>query len=219
MAWHEEKARRRTETWESMRKMTVPEPIQTHGTAIEPDTAIVDDGDARPRAEGYGWAAGQGVKVVEVLTPSWRSQQASVLLSPVCEYREQSLGMPLTKTKLNDLYSQLDAISASQSQARAAPKSTSAKPSAPASDALASSHSASTSTSTNIKLGHVAPSHHRFTLAPDLRRRGTLPKTLGNSTGRKRKEGEPAETDLSVGAGKEWMWATGKVGEWPSPAS
>lgn len=84
-------------------------------------------------------------------------------------------------SRLDDLYRRLDSISAQQAALRATPAAQQAA-SSPGSKA-------------NLRLGHVAPSHKRFTLPPHLQRTGHLPRDTG----------EP------------WMWASGEVGVWPDP--
>lgn len=71
------------------------------------------------------------------------------------------------------MYATLDSISALASQMRNTPRTASKLPSA--------------TTSAGTKSGHVAPSHHRFTMPLELRRRGTGPRGLGASAGKKKK--------------------------------
>lgn len=101
-----------------------------------------------------GWAEGVDQKVLEVRTPTWRSQ------------------------RLNELYQRLDMISAAQAAMRAQPASH--QPTSPGSKPP-------------LRLGHVAPSHKRFTMPSSLMRRGHLPRDLGEG----------------------WMWASGVAGVWP----
>ncbi|WOO84296.1 uncharacterized protein LOC62_06G007816 [Vanrija pseudolonga] len=86
--------------------------------------------------------------------------------------------------RLDELYRRLDNISAAQAAARATP----------------ASQSAATSPGTkasqpNLRLGHVAPSHKRFTMPAGLMRAGRAPRDTGEG----------------------WMWASGQVGVWPEP--
>lgn len=81
--------------------------------------------------------------------------------------------------RLDELYRRLDHISSAQAALRATPASQ---------QALVPSKAGS-----NPRLGHVAPSHKRFTLPPRLMRRGHGPRDTG----------------------EDWMWATGKAGVWP----
>lgn len=105
-----------------------------------------------------GWAEGVDQKVLEVRTPTWRSQ------------------------RLNELYQRLDMISAAQAAMRAQPASH--QPTSPGSKPP-------------LRLGHVAPSHKRFTMPSSLMRRGHLPRDLGEG----------------------WMWASGVAGVWPERRS
>jgi len=66
-------------------------------------------------------------------------------------------------------------------------------------------------TSTTIKAGHVAPSHRRFTLPFEIRRRGI--KRSGKGKKRKINEGDEGDAE---GEGEGWMWASDKVKIWPS---
>lgn len=79
--------------------------------------------------------------------------------------------------RLDQIYRRLDTISAAQAAMRATP---------------AAQQAASGKAGTGTRLGHVAPSHQRFTLPPELMRRGRAP----------RDPGEP------------WMWVSGEVGVW-----
>lgn len=83
--------------------------------------------------------------------------------------------------RLDEIYRRLDTISAAQAAMRATP---------------AAQQVASGKAGTGTRLGHVAPSHQRFTLPPELMRRGHAPRDQGES----------------------WMWASGSVGVWPEGA-
>lgn len=83
--------------------------------------------------------------------------------------------------QLDETYRRLDTISAAQAALRATPASqqaTAAQSNKPAG---------------SLRLGHVAPSHKRFTMPPPIMRRGHLPRDTGDA----------------------WMWASGSVGVWP----
>lgn len=79
--------------------------------------------------------------------------------------------------RLDQIYRRLDTISAGQAALRATP---------------AAQQAASGKAGTGTRLGHVAPSHQRFTLPPELMRRGHAPRDPGEA----------------------WMWASGNVGVW-----
>ena len=105
--------------------------------------------------------------------------------------------------QLNDYYAHLDSLADMHAQKRNTPRSQSRS-------------------STATKAGHVAPSHRRFKLPLDIRRRGTGPRTLaGTGKGRKRRkviddENNVAVEDQDGGHGEDWMWSSGRVGVWPS---
>ncbi|OWZ28302.1 hypothetical protein C349_06625 [Cryptococcus neoformans var. grubii Br795] len=80
--------------------------------------------------------------------------------------------------QLNEIYARLDAHADAYADTRA----TGTRPA-----------SSSQSTSAAPRAGHVAPSHNRFCLPPELARRGKAPRDLGEG----------------------WMWVTGVVGVWP----
>ncbi|XAO27742.1 hypothetical protein I312_106603 [Cryptococcus bacillisporus CA1280] len=80
--------------------------------------------------------------------------------------------------QLNEIYARLDAHADAYADTRA----TGTRPA-----------SSSQSTSAIPRAGHVAPSHNRFCLPPQLGRRGKAPRDLGEG----------------------WMWVTGVVGVWP----
>lgn len=79
--------------------------------------------------------------------------------------------------RLDDMYRQLDNISSAQAALRATP----------------ASRQAANKADSNPRLGHVAPSHKRFTLPRRLMRLGHRPRDVG----------------------EHWMWATGEAGVWP----
>jgi len=85
--------------------------------------------------------------------------------------------------RLEDVYQRLDNISAAQAALRATPAS---QP--PSSDGSPAPVKPA------MRLGHVAPSHRRFTMPPPLMRRGRTPKDTGEA----------------------WMWASGQAGVWPA---
>ncbi|RXK34848.1 hypothetical protein M231_07894 [Tremella mesenterica] len=72
--------------------------------------------------------------------------------------------------QLNNLYARLDIISSQQATARTQSNTLLTRP------------------------GHVAPSHRRFVLPPDVRRKGKMPRQVGEA----------------------WMWASGQTGVWPN---
>ncbi|CAK9787272.1 hypothetical protein CC85DRAFT_284377 [Cutaneotrichosporon oleaginosum] len=109
---------------------------------------------ASNRSGKGGWAEGVSEKVLEVRSPTWRSD------------------------RLAQIYRRLDTISSAQAAMRATP---------------AALQSSTGKAGTGTRLGHVAPSHQRFTMPSELKRRGHAP----------RDPGEP------------WMWASGQVGHWP----
>lgn len=80
-------------------------------------------------------------------------------------------------SRLDEIYRRLDTISSAQAAMRAMPASQQGAPTRTAS----------------TKLGHVAPSHRRFTLPREYMRKGRIPKNTGDA----------------------WMWASGEVGVWP----
>ncbi|KAL1406745.1 hypothetical protein Q8F55_006149 [Vanrija albida] len=84
--------------------------------------------------------------------------------------------------RLDELYRRLDNISAAQAAARATPASQSATGDAKTAQP-------------NLRLGHVAPSHRRFTMPAGLMRAGRAPRDTGEG----------------------WMWASGQAGIWPEP--
>ncbi|TXT03802.1 hypothetical protein VHUM_04366 [Vanrija humicola] len=85
--------------------------------------------------------------------------------------------------RLDELYRRLDNISAAQAAARATPASQStAQPGTKAAQP-------------SLRLGHVAPSHKRFTMPAGLMRPGHAPRNTGEA----------------------WMWASGQLGVWPEP--
>lgn len=126
---------------------------QRKGYWMEMLQARSPEGGSSKSGKG-GWAEGVSEKVLEVRSPTWRSD------------------------RLDQIYRRLDTISAAQAAMRATP---------------ASQQAAAGKGGAGTRLGHVAPSHQRFTLPNELARRGHAP----------RDPGEP------------WMWASGQVGMWP----
>jgi hypothetical protein len=115
----------------------------------------------------------QWLDVLRAQTPDMRSGKggwADGVSEKVLEVRTPTW----RSARLASIYSRLDTISAGQAALRATPASQqTSKPS--------------------LKLGHVAPSHRRFTMPLALMRRGRQPRDSGSS----------------------WMWASGHAGVWP----
>lgn len=80
---------------------------------------------------------------------------------------------------MNNIYARLDAIAALQSSARSNPATSGGDK------------------AFSTRPGHVAPSHRRFTLPNEIKRRGKSPKADGEG----------------------WMWSTGTPGIWPTRGS
>ncbi|WWC96354.1 hypothetical protein V866_003221 [Kwoniella sp. B9012] len=116
-----------------------------------------------------GWVVGLSEKILEVRTPRWRSET------------------------LNDIYKRLDAHATQMSDTRSTSKNVSQKTQTQTTTLNASSPSSSY----NIRAGHVAPSHRRFTMTSGIMRKGGLPRDLGEG----------------------WMWASGMGGVWPEEAA
>lgn len=202
--WHTEKVKRRAEQWSSsLIGSSYHASSATESRLGKADTATCARHDGEPWPKTYGWASGLAPKVLEVRTPIWRSVQVRRLLPHA--------RVDLLMFQLNETYSRLDSISSSLSESRNAPKSATPRPES----LLDGQHSAS------VKLGHVAPSHDRFTLPPDLRRRGKLPRSVVGTPSKKRRRatGQAVEqivnTERETGS-QDWMWASGTVGTWPT---
>jgi hypothetical protein len=77
---HQHKVQRRKEIWSKMRNID-PTPDQGGsglGGQIESDSGrVAPNGEMKGKAKTYGWASGLTTKVLEVRTPSWRSERVS----------------------------------------------------------------------------------------------------------------------------------------------
>ncbi|WVR06697.1 hypothetical protein IAU60_003729 [Kwoniella sp. DSM 27419] len=91
---------------------------------------------------------------------------------------------------LDNIYRRLDAHAEIQASTRASGAGSN-RPLEP------SGADATLLTTNTTRPGHVAPSHRRFTLAPQLMRKGKTPRDLGEG----------------------WMWASGTPGVWPARTS
>ena len=63
---------------------------------IKHDPEAVDR-EGEEKREGYGWAAGLGIKVLEVRTPSWRSAKVSDI-SP--SHLASQIQVPIVESKI-----------------------------------------------------------------------------------------------------------------------
>lgn len=159
---------------------------------VEPDEAEQHDGTdltleavsvnlgARRRAQRLELFASQARTQDTDTRPAGKGGWAEGVSEKVLEVRTPTW----RSARLDELYRRLDTISAAQAAARATP----------------ASQSATTSPGTkasqpNLRLGHVAPSHKRFTMPAGLMRAGRAPRDTGES----------------------WMWASGQAGVWPEP--
>ncbi|WVQ96579.1 hypothetical protein IAU59_003684 [Kwoniella sp. CBS 9459] len=180
--------RARKRQWADMRGKQVAESSTQVKQSLGAATASGSgSGSASGSGSGKGgWAVGVSEKVLEVRTPRWRSDA------------------------LNEIYRRLDAYANEQADTRATGSSSAIttninSKTTPSYLASISDGSAipSTSLSTSVtptptptptpKPGHVAPSHRRFVMPPELMRDGKAPRNLG----------------------EWWMWASGQVGVWP----